>query len=216
MKTYLLIGAGPGMGVATAERFAREGYRIVLGSRSAGNVQKLAEELKAKGYTAEAKAVDASDPESIAKFIKAEQKANGGLDVVHYHAASMRQSCIFNQPANTFNSDLAVNVGGAMAMIASATPEMVSRGSGSIFVTGGGFAFNPPPDFISLGVGKAALRSLVQGLHEDFKSKGVHLATVTVAKLVSPKSEDSAAVADRFWELHSQPRDQWAWEIQYA
>jgi NAD(P)-dependent dehydrogenase (short-subunit alcohol dehydrogenase family) len=30
MKTFLGIGSGPGIGLATAERFAREGFRIVL------------------------------------------------------------------------------------------------------------------------------------------------------------------------------------------
>jgi len=29
MKTFVSIGAGPGMGMATAERFAKEGFRIV-------------------------------------------------------------------------------------------------------------------------------------------------------------------------------------------
>lgn len=216
MKTYLIIGAGPGMGLATAERFAREGYRVVLGSRSLANAQALAEQLKAKGYNAEAKKVDAGDPESVANVIKCQQKANGSIDVLHYNAAVMRQACIFDQPRSTFNADLAVNIGGALASISAVAPEMVLRGSGTILVTGGGFAFNPPPDFISLGVGKAGVRSLVQGLFEDFKAKGVRIATVTVAKLVAPSSSDAAAVADHFWALHTQPRDQWAWEAQYA
>lgn len=216
MKTYLLIGAGPGMGLATAERFASEGFRVVLASRSLANAQALAETLKSKGYDAEAKKVDAGDAESVASLIKCQQKQNGGIDVLHYNAASMRQSCIFDQPRNTFNSDLAVNVGGALAAINAIAPDMVQRRSGTVLVTGGGFAFNPPPDFISLGVGKAALRSLVQGLFEDFKSKGVHIATVTVAKLVSPNSDDAKAVANKFWDLHTQLRDSWAWEIQHA
>jgi NAD(P)-dependent dehydrogenase (short-subunit alcohol dehydrogenase family) len=30
MKTFLSIGSGPGMGLATAERFAKEDYQIVV------------------------------------------------------------------------------------------------------------------------------------------------------------------------------------------
>ena len=35
MKTFLSIGAGPGMGFATADRFAKEGFQVVLAARSA-------------------------------------------------------------------------------------------------------------------------------------------------------------------------------------
>lgn len=216
MKLYVIIGAGPGMGLATAERFASEGYRVVLGSRSLANAQALADQLSAKGYVAEAKKVDGGDAESVASFISCLHRAYRGIDVLHYNAAAMRQACIFKQPRNSFNADLAVNVGGALSAVSAAAPNMVARGEGSILVTGGGFAFDPPPDFISLGVGKAALRGLVKGLFEDFKTKGVHIATVTVAKLVSPNSRDAEAVAHQFWKLHAEPRDRWSWEVQYA
>ena len=61
MKTFLSIGAGPGMGLETAERFAREGFQVVLSARNAGKAQELADQLKAKGYKAEARTVDTSD-----------------------------------------------------------------------------------------------------------------------------------------------------------
>lgn len=32
-KTFLCLGAGPGMGLATAMKFASEGFRVVLGAR---------------------------------------------------------------------------------------------------------------------------------------------------------------------------------------
>ena len=45
MKTFVSIGTGPGMGFATAERFAKEGYAVVLAARNAEKVRDLAEEL---------------------------------------------------------------------------------------------------------------------------------------------------------------------------
>lgn len=38
MKTFLSIGSGPGMGMATASRFAGEGFRVILSSRNKSNV----------------------------------------------------------------------------------------------------------------------------------------------------------------------------------
>ncbi len=39
MKTFLSIGSGPGIGLDTAIRFAREGYRVILTSRNKGSPQ---------------------------------------------------------------------------------------------------------------------------------------------------------------------------------
>ena len=50
MKTFITIGTGPGMGLETAERFAREGYRIVLSARSLYKVKALAQGLQSKGF----------------------------------------------------------------------------------------------------------------------------------------------------------------------
>jgi NAD(P)-dependent dehydrogenase (short-subunit alcohol dehydrogenase family) len=48
---YLSIGSGPGIGGATAERFAKEGFRIVVTSLDSTKLAKRAEQLSAKGYT---------------------------------------------------------------------------------------------------------------------------------------------------------------------
>lgn len=43
MKTFLTIGSGVGNGLGTAERFAREGFRIVLSALNAANTEALAD-----------------------------------------------------------------------------------------------------------------------------------------------------------------------------
>lgn len=216
MKTFLSIGAGPGMGLSTAERFAREGYRVVLAARSASKVEALAKDLQTKGFTAEARTVDAGNPASITSLIHGVLKDHGAIDVLHYNAAALHKDTVLEQSIDTFNSDLAVNIGGALAAIQVALPSMTKQGSGSILLTGGGFAFCPPPEFLSIGIGKAGIRALTNGLFEDFKSKGVHIATVTVAMFVSPDTADSRAVAEHFWTLHAQPKSDWTWEIVHS
>lgn len=216
MKTFLSIGAGPGMGLATAERFAREGFRVVLSSRDAAKAEELAAALRAKGHAAEARAVDAGDPGSLAALIRDVEGAHGGIDVLHYNAAAMRKSTLADQPAESFNGDLAVNVGGAMAAAQAAAPAMTARGSGAVLLTGGGFALQPHPDYLSLSIGKAGIRALAQGLFESFREKGVHVATVTVAGFVDPGSSDAEAVAEAFWRLHGQPKEAWEVEAVYT
>ena len=215
MKTFLSIGAGPGMGFATAGRFAKEGFRVVLSGRNKAKVEELAAQLKANGYDADARSVDASDPASVVSLIAQVEKEFGAIDVLHYNAASMRKATIAEQPLDSFNSDLAVNVGGALVAAQAVAAKMGERGSGSILLTGGGFALEPSPEYLSLSIGKAGIRALAHGLFENLKAKGVHVATVTVAAFVNPGSKDAQAVAEEFWTLHSQPKGAWTVEAIY-
>lgn len=216
MKTFLSIGTGPGIGFATAERFAKEGFRIILSARNAANTKELAQRLNAKGYAAEARTVDTSDPASVATLIADVEKTAGAIDVMHYNAASMRKATIGEQSAESFNGDLAVNIGGAQTATKAAAPKMFERGSGTILLTGGGFALQPSSDYLSLSIGKAGIRALALGLFESFKEKGVHVATVTVAAFVDPGSKASEAVAEQFWQLHNQPKTTWTVESTYT
>ena len=86
---------------------------------------------------------------------------------------------------------------------------------GTILLTGGGLASEPNPEYLSLSIGKAGIRALAHGLFESLKEKGIHVATVTVAALVSPGSKDAEAVAEQFWLLHNQPEGSWTPEVQY-
>jgi NADP-dependent 3-hydroxy acid dehydrogenase YdfG len=175
MKTLLSIGAGPGMGFATAERFAKEGFQVVLAARNAAKTQELAEKLRSKGYKAEARKVDSSDPKSVADLVAEVEKQHGTIDVLHYNAASMRKATLAEQPSDTFNGDLAVNIGGALVAVQAAAPRMEQRKSGPILLTGGGFALAPSPDYLSLSIGKAGIRALALGLFEPFREKGIYV-----------------------------------------
>ena len=216
MKTFLSIGSGPGMGLATAERFAKEGFQVVLSARNASKTQELADQLKGKGYTAHVRSVDTSDPDSVAALVASVEQEFGAIDVLHFNAASMRKATIAEQPRDTFNGDLAVNIGGAQVAMQAAAPKMAQRGGGTILLTGGGFALQPSPDYLSLSIGKAGIRALAQGLFESFKAQSIHVATVTVAAFVNPGSKDASAVAEHFWRLHSQPKGAWSPEVTYT
>jgi NAD(P)-dependent dehydrogenase (short-subunit alcohol dehydrogenase family) len=216
MKTFLSIGAGPGIGFATAERFANEGFQIVLAARSTANTHQLADKLKSKGHTAEARTVDSRFPESVAKLVAEVEKQYGSIDVLHYNAASIRKATLAEQPRNTFVDDLAVNIGGALVAAQAVAPKMEERKSGAILLTGGGLALAPHPDYLSLSIGKAGIRALAVGLFEPFREKGIHVATLTISALVSPESKEAAAIGEYFWRLYSQPKDAWTPEARYA
>jgi short-subunit dehydrogenase len=215
MKTFLSIGSGPGIGFATAERFAKEGFHVVLSARTAEKTSALVEKLKAKGYSAEAKTVDAGNPASVTALVSAVEKQQGAIDVLHYNAAFIRQATIATQPVESFNSDLAVNIGGSLAATQAAAPGMIKHGSGTVFLTGGGFALSPHPDYLSISIGKAGIRAQALALFESLKEQGIHIASVTVATFVNPDSKEATDIGEEFWKLYSQPKDTWTAEVIY-
>jgi len=216
MKTFLSIGSGPGNGFATAARFAREGFRIVLSNRNPAKAGELAERLAAQGYRVEGRAVDSANAESVAALIADVQRRSGPIDVLHYNTASMRKATLAEQPRGTFAEDLAVNIGGALVAAQAVAEEMRQRRSGTILLTGGGYSLKPNPQYISLSIGKAAIRALTLGMFESLKEQGIHIATVTVEVAIKPDSRDAEAVGELFWRLHSQPVGQWTAEAKYA
>jgi short-subunit dehydrogenase len=215
MKTFLSIGSGPGIGIATAERFAREGFRIVLTSRDIAGLSERARHLEAKGCTVDVKAVDAGDLASVSALIRETEAQFGPIDVMHFNAASMHSATIETQAPETFVPDLAVNIGAALVATQEVSRGMLKRGAGTILLTGGVFGITPHPEYLSLSIGKAALRALTHGLFEGFKDRGVHIATVTVATSVPPGSPEAQGIADTFWDLHSASPVAWTAEVNF-
>ncbi len=80
--TVLVTGAASGMGKATAEVFAEEGANVALTDLSAEAVECIAQELRAKGLSAAAWALDVSDQIGIRQVVDDVAMHFGGLDVL--------------------------------------------------------------------------------------------------------------------------------------
>jgi short-subunit dehydrogenase len=215
MKTFLSIGSGPGIGIATAARFATEGFNVVLSSRTPGKLEAFADEFRKAGKSCETMQVDASDAESIQSLIATVLARHGSIDVLHYNAASLRQANIADQPAGSFLSDLSVNIAGAMLAIQAVAPSMLGNKQGTLLLTGGRFAITPQAAYISLSIGKAGIRALALGLFDEFKRGGVHVGTVTVSASSGNSVAWSKGVAEAFWQLHNAAPEAWLPELVY-
>jgi len=82
----LLVGAGPGLGIAVARRFAAGGYRITLVARSTGSLSDLAGTLASIGAKINTIAADASDPDGLGARMKELYLGNGAPGVIIYNA----------------------------------------------------------------------------------------------------------------------------------
>lgn len=220
--TLLVIGSGPGIALATAQRFASEGYEIVLSSRNLRNLQAQATKLNTYGIQATLEVTDANDPAQIdqlvgrlAKDTRLSVLYNAG--VLRYdEAGNLKPMTLSDHSREQLESDININLTSALVAVRAAEIGMSLKGEGSIFITGGGFGINPSPDFLPISIGKAGIRALTKVMFEPLKAKGIHIGTVTVSKLVNPDSQESRDVANIFWEMESAPKDAWIWERVYG
>lgn len=220
-KTFLGIGAGPGIGLATAQRFAREGFRIRLAARNLGRLHETANLLQAMGASVEVHQIDARDASAVASLVS---QVGDGLQVLHYNAGvlhygedgALLTKTLEDESTESLVSDLQINVSSALSAIKAALPAFTAQRTGTVLLTGGGLGVQPSANFLTLSVGKAGIRAVAQALFEPLKQRGIHVGTVTVARLVSPQSIEAAEIAEAFWTLYAQPQEGWTNEITYS
>jgi short-subunit dehydrogenase len=209
----LIIGAGAGNGLAIARKFGANGYALVLASRRKDEMERLCSALQAEGIEATAQVIDAGKPVEVA----AAAASLGAIDVMIYNAAGVSMAAPMALSPGQLVADLNVSVISALAAAQAVAPAMIKAGRGTILLTGGGFALRPMAAMTSLGIGKAAIRNLAWSLAEELGPKGIRVGTVTILGMVKPGTAfDPAAIADAFWQLHSDRGNTLGVEIQFT
>ncbi len=205
-KLIAIVGAGPGISQAVAHRFGQEGYAIALIARNTDKLKSLQNELFEAGYKSHIFEADAADQVALkAAFGRIEDQV-GEVSVLMYNAARLKKLNILEESPDNIAEDLKVNFGGALTSVKSVLTPMKVKDHGTLLFTGGGLALQPYPEYGSLAIGKAAIRSFVLQLSHELRFTDIKVGTVTIRGFVSPEDEkfNPAAIAEEFWKLHCQ------------
>ena len=198
----LLVGAGPGLGLAVARRFAVGGYRVTLLARSTDRLGDLAHSLDDTGAEIDTIEADASDPDDLRARMTELYGRDGAPGVVIYNAVMGAPDQLMSSTVAHLQTAYAVDVIGAIVIAQVAAPAMKAAGFGTIVVTGGGFADHPIPALATVSLGKAALRSAATMLGADLGPDGIRVATLTIAgQIVAGTAFDPEHIAERYWEV---------------
>lgn len=201
-RRLLLVGAGPGLGLAVARRFAVGGYRVTLLARSTDRLGDLAHSLDATGAEIDTIEADASDSDDLRARMTELYSSDGAPGVVIYNAVMGAPDRLMSATVAHLQAAYAVDVIGAIVIAQVAAPTMKAAGFGTIVVTGGGFADHPIPALASISLGKAALRSAATMLGADLGPDGIRVATLTIAgQIVAGTAFDPERIAERYWEV---------------
>lgn len=210
----LLIGIGPGIGMAVARRFGRAGFDILMIARSADKLRHFEQELSAEGIRAQGYAADIANEAAFTEQMAKIAAEHPDLDILHYNASAYNPASPSAVSLPVFHQDFQINTVGALIAVQAFLPAMKTRGHGTFFFTGGGSALKAPPELVSLSIGKAGMRNLALCLAEECAPLGIRVATVTVCGMVQPGTKyDPDRIAGEFWRLHQLPIGTWEREV---
>ena len=168
-KTILITGASSGIGEGCARKFASQGARIILNSRSADKLTALAEELKEK-YDAECYLMpfDVCNRESAAAALNALPQEWKSIDVL-INNAGLAIGVDKEYEGNLDEWDVVIdtNVKALLSMTRLVVPGMVERGRGHIINIGSIAGDAAYPGGSVYCATKAAVKALSDGLRID-------------------------------------------------
>jgi NAD(P)-dependent dehydrogenase (short-subunit alcohol dehydrogenase family) len=131
-KAVVITGAAFGIGRATAERFAREGARLILTDVQGEALTAFGDELRADGVEIEAVVGDVSQTEDARRMIQAAVDRYGRLDVLVANAGIIPLGDVLESSAEDWDQVMAVDGRGMFLTCKFAIEAMLPTGGGSI------------------------------------------------------------------------------------
>lgn len=213
----LVVAAGPGLGLAVARRFAREGWAVGLVARSEATLGGLAAAVRAAGSPRVATAAaDVADEPALRAAIRSVRAELGDATAAVYNGSAWVEGSALSLAPDRLRLALDVGVTGALVTAQEVAPAMQAAGAGTVVLTGSVAADRGSTSAAAVGVAKAALRNLALALHKELAPAGVRALTVTIdGVLQGPTALDVAEIAEAYWSLHAAPEPPAAGEIRW-
>jgi len=212
----IIIGVGPGMGLALARKFSQNGFDIAQLARRQEALESYQSDLEDTGSKVSSYPVDVSDLDKLGQVMDTIYTEQGEAEVLIYNVSVLNPSPPSTLGIQDLITEFKINVASALVCAQKVIPYMEKRKRGKILLTGGGLALKPYYEFTSLGIGKAAMRSLSISLGQELIPKGIHVATVTINGMIEPGTHfDPDKISEEFWKLYKQPPGKQEIEIIY-
>ncbi|SHN15327.1 SDR family NAD(P)-dependent oxidoreductase [Cryptosporangium aurantiacum] len=211
MPTIAIVGAGPGLGLAIAQVFGRQGFGVALLSRSQEKLDGLVAQLGEAGIEAAGFAADVLDRPSLTAALAAATERFGSIDVLEYspapHTASptLAMADVLDVTPENLQPQLDYYLYGAVTAANAVLPAMLAAGAGTLLFTTGAGSVTPLAMMGNVNAAAAALRNWVLNLHGALADKGIYAAHVPINAWIGSgaPSTDAATIAQTYWDLYT-------------
>jgi NAD(P)-dependent dehydrogenase (short-subunit alcohol dehydrogenase family) len=221
-KTCVVVGAGPGNGLALGKRFVAAGYTTALLARSTENLDILKTALP----DAHTYPCDVTDADAIETAFADVVRKLGPVDTLIYNAGSGVFGSIDEIDAESFEQAWRTNALGCYHCVNTVLPGMRTLGSGTIIVIGATAAKRGGARFAAFASAKAAQYNLAQSMARHLGPENIHVAYAVIDGMIDlprtrahmPDKPDDfflnpADIADTVYRIAQQPPSAWTFEF---
>lgn len=171
-KIAIVTGASRGIGSATAERLARDGFIVIINyAGSKALAETLVGEIEAFGGMARAVQADVGNAGEVRKLFDTAEKEFGGVDVLINNAGFMQLSSIAETDDGTFERQISVNLKGAFNAMREAAKRI--RQGGRIINLSSSVVGLCLPTYAIYAAAKAGVEVMTRILAKELRGRGV-------------------------------------------
>ena len=181
-KVVIITGAGRGIGRATAHRFAREGARVVLFSRTTSTLHEAAAEIAREGGSALPIEGDVSREDNVQALFRQTMAYYGRVDILVNCAAIVAVQPFIAMDTVTWDSVINTNLRGTFLCCREAFRVMSEQHSGviiNISSLSGVKGVEKFPGLSAYNVSKAGVASLTEILAVEGKPYHIRVCAVS-------------------------------------
>jgi NAD(P)-dependent dehydrogenase (short-subunit alcohol dehydrogenase family) len=166
-KVAVVTGAASGIGRAMAERFAREGMKVVLADVEPGPLGEARDAIAKTGASTLAVQVDVSSPEQVEALARKTFEAFGTAHVICNNAGIGAAGLMWQVPLADWSWILGVNLLGVVHGVRAFVPRMVEQGEGHVVNTASIAGLIAAPGMAAYCATKHAVVAMSECLHHD-------------------------------------------------
>jgi NAD(P)-dependent dehydrogenase (short-subunit alcohol dehydrogenase family) len=181
--TYAIFGGSGGIGSAVARQLTAAGSRVVLAARSEGPLRELADQLEGASW----RAVDATDVDGVASFLKDTVSDAGRLDGVANLVGSILLKAAHTTSEAEWQETLAANLTSAFAVVRGAA-RALGRNGGSVVLMSSAAARTGLPSHEAIAAAKAGVIGLARSAAATYAPKGLRVNVVAPGLVDTPMS----------------------------
>ena len=207
-KVAMITGGARGIGKAIATAYAREGAKLALCARTAGELDQTVGELRALRAEAEGWSCDVSLEDSAKEFVARTFKKFGRIDVLVNNAGVMTRPVPMTElDIKKWDYTIAVNLRGPFLITQAVLPIMMKQKSGSIINVSSMIGRGAYANFMAYATSKWGLEGFTQTLAAEARSSNIRVNSVdpgyVATKLTGFNGSKPESVTDVFVYLAS-------------
>jgi NAD(P)-dependent dehydrogenase (short-subunit alcohol dehydrogenase family) len=194
-RVVLVTGAGSGIGLAIARRFAVAGDRLALGYFGNADDVRAIERSQPAGSVLLCD-VDVRNVTAVEEFVRTAETRFGRIDVLVTSAGIATWGPTSQFPWEQYEQIMAVNVRGTFSCIRAALPGMYARGGGRIITISSEVALVGMAEAVAYTASKGAIIGMTKSLARECAPHGVLVNSVAPGPTHTPLMEQSPEATD--------------------